>query len=67
MQKHHVEEIVTLQHENAHLREAHRSQQPEANLLGGGEVESTMVDLSWATNISVSLDTFPLSFNTLRR
>jgi len=46
MQKHHVEEIVTLQHENAHLREAHRSQQPEANLLGGGEVESTMVDLS---------------------
>ena len=65
MQKHYPKEIVAFQHENAHLWDAHRSQQPDAIPQEGGEAKSTTIDLPRATNLSVRSDAIPLSFNTL--
>ena len=65
MQRHHAEEVIALQCENDHLREAYWSWQPEANPPKGGKVELTAVGLPRATNLSVCSDTIPSSLNTL--
>lgn len=52
---------------NVHLREAHRSWEPEANPLGRGEAESTTIGLPRATNLSVHSDVVPPTRNTLGR
>lgn len=59
MQRHHVEEVVALQHKNAHLCEAHRLWHPKDNPHEGWEVESTTVSLPRATNLSLLLGTVP--------
>lgn len=44
MQMDHTEEVISLWRKNAHLRECHRSWQPEANLPEEGEAELTTVN-----------------------
>jgi len=66
MQKHHAEEIVALQRENAHLREAQGLWQLETNLSEEGEVELTTVGLTRATNLSIYSNMIPPTFNTLQ-
>ena len=67
MQKHHVKEIVALWRNNAHLQEAYRSQQLEANLPKGGEAKSTAFGLPRAINLSVRSDVILSFSNTLGR